>query len=341
MRSPRAISIIALVTLGVTSYHTMTWVERESVLMGTYIRVQLAAPDKTRGMEIIEDVFDAVRHVDALISSWRDDSELGKLNAAPADSAIPISTELYALLDELRVWSRLTHGAFDPTIGALVDAWDMRGAGKVPDEATLNRALTATGFEHYVLDDTRRTVTKSSQLSWIDAGAFGKGAALRAVASTLDANGVERALVDFGGQVLARGGPATNAAWRIGVADPLRRHRPAAYLSLRHQSAATSAQSERFLDVDGMHLGHLLDPTTGSPVDAWGSVTVVAPDPMIADILSTALFVLGPKAALRWARPRPDIGVLIQFSNRDSVALVGQIALQLTSGHRPARIRAP
>jgi thiamine biosynthesis lipoprotein len=106
---------------------------------------------------------------------------------------------------------------------------------------------------------------------------------------------VEQALLDFGGQVLAIGD------WAIPVADPRDRGRPAVTLQLRDASASTSAQSERGIEVDGQWFGHVLDPRSGRPVPPWGSVTVVHDDPLTADVLSTALFVMGPDDGLHWA----------------------------------------
>jgi thiamine biosynthesis lipoprotein len=144
----------------------------------------------------------------------------------------------------------------------------------------------------------------------MDTGGFGKGAALGAARSALLRHGVESSYLNFGGQVLTLG-TDRGADWIVPVAHPSRRDEPVMRIRLRGRSASTSSQSERHLDVDGRRLGHILDPRTGEPVPAWGSVTVVAEDPAFADALSTALLVLGPKAALAWGASREDIGVLV------------------------------
>jgi thiamine biosynthesis lipoprotein len=98
--------------------------------------------------------------------------------------------------------------------------------------------------------------------------------------------------------------------WLIPIAHPTQRARPAAWLRLRKGSVSTSSQSERFVRAGGRRIGHVLDPRTGQPVPAWGSVSVVADDPTVADVASTALLVLGPDSGLQWARIRNDVGVL-------------------------------
>src|SRR5688572_29597641 len=107
-------------------------VERESYLMGTTLRIAVASEDRASGIAAIESAFGAVRRVDDLLSTWRDDSEIARLNRAPANAPVALSAELYALLREAVHWSRETGGAFDPAVGALVDAWDLREAGRIP-----------------------------------------------------------------------------------------------------------------------------------------------------------------------------------------------------------------
>jgi thiamine biosynthesis lipoprotein len=158
--------------------------------------------------------------------------------------------------------------------------------------------------------DSRASVTRRCAGAWIDTGGFGKGTALRAARAALREHHIASAFLNFGGQVLALGADR-GADWVVPVAHPGRRHDEAARLRLRDRSASTSSQSERFVDADGRRLGHVLDPRSGEPVPAWGSVTVVAEDPALADVLSTALLVLGPDAALAWAESRDDVGVLV------------------------------
>ncbi|HXE56926.1 MAG TPA: FAD:protein FMN transferase [Gemmatimonadales bacterium] len=270
--------------------------------MGTTLHVTALAADRGAGVAAIEAAFAAVARLDSLLSTWRDDSEIARLNAAPAGAPVPLSAELFTLLAEALRWCRATGGAFDPAVGPLVDAWDLRGRGRMPSAAELARARAAAGCDAVTLDAATRTGRRRSRLSWLDTGGFGKGAALRSALAALVGRGAEAGLLDFGGQVLVFGHPPAGDGWRIPVAHPA--HRTAAALKLRLPgglSAATSAQSERFVTLADTTLGHILDPRSGRPVAPWGSVTVVAADPAEADALSTALFVLGPEAGPRWA----------------------------------------
>lgn len=249
--------------------------------------------------------------MEALLSTWGPDTELRRLNRAPVGEPHSPSRDVLGLLREADHWSRETGGAFDPRVGALVDAWDLRGSGRIPDRREVRRALAASGPEGIRLDFAARTVTRLDSAAWIDAGGFGKGAALRAASRALEERGIANALLDFGGQVVALGSSgAEEARWPVALAHPRRRSESVGRLTLSGVSAATSGTSERLVSVGDRTLGHLVDPRTGEPAPRWGSVTVVAPDPLVADILSTALFVLGPDEGMKWARRRDDVGVL-------------------------------
>jgi thiamine biosynthesis lipoprotein len=286
-------------------------VERETFLMGTRLRVSVQATDPDAGIAAIEAAFAKIRRLEEALSSWRDDSQLSRLNSAPPGVPRPISADLLTLLHEVQQWASLSGGAFDPAIGPLIDVWDLRGAGRLPSRVELAGALAETGPGAFELDADAGTVTRRRPGSWMTAGGFGKGAALRAAGRVLEEAGVEAAILDFGGQLLAIGSPRRGEGWVVGVAHPSRRGRSAAVLRLQGRSAATSAASERFVEIDGVRYGHILDPRTGWPVRAWGSVTVVAEDPLLADMVSTTLFVLGPDAGMAWAEAlQEDVAVL-------------------------------
>lgn len=280
-------------------------VRRAAWVMGTELRLTLAVPDEGAGQRAAEAVFAAVRQMDDVLSTWRDASELQGVNRAPAGDVVTLSPMLAALLRDVWRWWRETGGTFDPGVGPLVDVWGVRGTLRTPAPDELARAREQSGLEHFDFDPARGTIVRRRTGTWMDSGGFGKGAALRRVEAVLRAAGIRSALVDFGGQGLALGsspeGPPSGG-WTIGVAHPAERLVPVRELVLRDRSVSTSGQSEQ--------PGHILDPRSGSPVPAWGSVTVVAPDPMVADILSTALFVMGPEDGLRWVKDREEVGAL-------------------------------
>ncbi len=268
--------------------------------MGTALRAVVEASGKREGAEAIEAAFGAVREADRLLSTWRSDSDLARLNAAPPGRAVRLPPALGAVLGEVAVWRDALEGAFDPAIGSLIAAWDLRGAGRIPSAPALEAARRQSGPGQFVFRGDS-VGERRHEAAWIDAGGFGKGVALRGAGGALRRRGIRSAFVSFGGQVLALGAPPDAEHWRVPVAHPRRRGEAVTALRVRDRSVATSGQSERFVEVAGARYGHVLDPRSGLPVRPWGSVTVVAADPMAADILSTGLFVLGPEPGLAWA----------------------------------------
>jgi thiamine biosynthesis lipoprotein len=291
--------------------------------MGTTLTASVSSPSRETSLLALDSAFAAVRRVDDILNDWRNDTDLARLNHAEPGRELVVDPALGAFLDEILYWSRETGAAFDPGIGSLVEAWDLRGAGRIPADVVLGQARTHSGLRRFFPDSTARLVRRPDPSSWIDAGGFGKGAALRAARDQLVRLGVAGAILNFGGQVLVLG----DSTLMADVAHPRHRFRPAASLRLHNASASTTSQSEHFVEVDGRRLGHVLDPRTGTPVPAWGSVTVVHSDPMVADILSTALFVMGPGEGLRWLEGR-SIAALFLVSSGDSVEMRFTPAMQ-------------
>lgn len=285
-------------------------VERTSWHMGTRLAIRVAAPTETAGFGAIEAAFQAVDSVERVLSTWQDHTELSRLNRAPVGEWVAVSGGLAQLLATVRHWQATTGGAFDPAVGPLIDAWDLRGKQRdsdgvrSPTDAALETALAASGLHHFEFSRDGSAVRRLVSDAWLDAGAFGKGAALRDAIRALRERGITQGALDFGGQVVVMGTgrpsdpPVGN---RVHVADPRARGTPLLTLAPENASVATSGQSERWVQVDGQPVGHILDPRSGRPAPAWGSVTVIHPDPVVADILATALYVMGPDDGTAWA----------------------------------------
>lgn len=288
-------------------------VEREAWVMGTRLRIVIEGDG---ALDASEAVLREVERLDAMLSTWTAGSGISAVNGATPGASVRVAPELVEVLAEAEWWADRTGRAFDPTVGPLIEAWDLRGRGRLPSKGELQAALGAVGGDAFLLDAHTGRVERRVAGAWLDSGAFGKGAALRAAARLLRARGVARALVDLGGQLwlVAR----ADAPWSLGVAHPSRRQEVVARLRVSDVSVATSGTSERWVDVAGARRGHILDPRTGASVPAWGSVTVVSPDAFEADVLATALYVMGPVEGLEWARSHTAAGVLF-LEERDGL----------------------
>jgi thiamine biosynthesis lipoprotein len=314
----------------------MQVVEREAYLMGTICTIQGEAPDRLQGLAAIEAGFAAIRGSEVLLSTWRDDTPLALLAQAPVGQPVSVPADLASALSAARAIWDLTGGAFDPSIGALVSAWDLRGAGRIPTPEQLATARSRSGMQHVVVDRAAARVTVQVEGLSFDAGGFGKGEGLARAATALTAAGLRNWMIDFGGQVMVDSeGPARD----IPVAHPRHRDRHLATLRLQGATAATSSSSEK--------PGHILDPRNGRPVQLTGSVTVTGQDPLRVDALSTGLFVLGPEKGLALAAGVAGVEVLyLVFRDGRWVAHASPgmrdllVDLQVPLADLPSQIRA-
>lgn len=318
------------------------WIEREAYAMGTLLRIRVEAPDRPAAVRASEAALAAVQETEDLLSTWRPGTALARLNGVRAGLQAPVPRPLLELLEEAFAWSRATGGAFDPAVGALIDAWNLRGEGRVPSATELEDALASTGVGCLALDVPRERLARSCRDAWIDAGAFGKGAALRRARSALLAAGARSARLDFGGQLLLVGSSPGATGWTVRVAHPSRRGHATRRLRVDGGSVATTGQSERGVATPDGRAGHVLDPRTGRPVPAWGSVTVVGEDPLAADVLSTALYVMGPEAGLAWLERRPEIAALFLVEEPGGLSIRATGAMRaLLRDPLPAAERSP
>ena len=265
-------------------------VERRLVVMGTFLKVEVVGADRPAALAASEAAAREVERIERLLSTWTRGGPLDRLNRAPAGEAVAVGGETERLLEDVMAWSQRTAGAFDPTVLPLVRAWGLREEGRIPGPQELAGALAAVGGRNFRLDAAAESATRLASEAGIDEGAWGKGYALDRAAAAAARS--PEAVLDLGGQVLVRGRCA------VVIADPRRRDRAAASVLVENASLSTSGNSERGKTVAGRRIGHLLDPRTGQPALDFGSASVLAPSGLVADILSTAFFVLGPRRGL-------------------------------------------
>lgn len=311
MRTSRIIGLLAVLAVAPAAVAATqgAWIERSRYLMGTLCTARTAGDPLTAGTAL-DAALDRIARLEDVMTTYRAEGGLARLNRALTEvqpgTPVPVQDELWGALRDAIAWAGATDGLFDPTIGRLIEVWDLRGAGRLPDEVEIRRALAATCWQWIRLDPVPGSVAAVHPGVAIDLGGFGKGYALDAAAAVLVENGVTRALINFGGQVLALGAPVGEPGWLVDVADPRDRSRPVVSLRVRDASVATSGNSERFVTIGGRRYGHLLDPRSGRPTPRTGSMTVVAPTATAADVLATALLVGGPGTAGSLLPPGAD-----------------------------------
>jgi len=283
----------------------------EKSIMGTYLRITLHGIEEARAESLAETAFDQIRRVNDLMSIYRSDSEFSVLNRAAGAESVSISAETIYLLSKSKQYHEITAGTFDPSIGPLMELWHLREKGNVPTEQEIDSTLALIGLDGLYIDETRNRayITEGMEL---DSGGIAKGYAVDLALASLRQSGVSGAMVDLGGNIgLVGHGPSENGYWRIGIRNPIAREEMIAVLQLKDVTTATSGQYEQYFIHEGKRYGHLLDPRTGRPADALLSTTIISPEGIAADALSTGVFILGPEEGMALVERLPAVEAVI------------------------------
>ena len=258
----------------------------------------------------------AMELVNTLMSTYRSDSDLSRLNAAEAGRPVRVHEELMSVLLEARRHTSLTDGAFDPTARGLFQLWkSAHNTRELPGDDRVASAKALRGWDKLTLDAGEMTAVKSMADMQIDLGAIAKGHAVDLALSRLRESGMAGALAEVGGEVRVFGTAPDGGAWRLGIRHPWQtdeqgRIVACGALALEDGAVATSGNYERFSVIDGKRYSHIIDPRTGRPVEGVASVTVIAKDCMTADIWATALSVLG-KQGLQIVEDTADLEAMM------------------------------
>ena len=269
--------------------------------MGTVASCKLMLPRGLSSDEAKAIVRGSFAEVNTALSTWSPDSEISRLSRAAADSAINISPLLRTCLLKSQQLHEKSEGAFDPTAEGLMRLWGFYSRqGRLPSPATLDSVLADLG--QWRLEGNPARVIKEKSGTSFDLGGIAKGLAVDLAAARLRKAGLQNGLIDLGGNLYCLGGAPGRADWRVGIRNPRNRDELFATVTVSEASVATSGSYERFVVIDGHRYGHIMNPATGRPAEGLLSATVVAPEGILADGLSTTLFVLGPEKAVEFLR---------------------------------------
>jgi len=280
----------------------------ERMKMGTRFEIQVVTGSPARGRRAIEAAYAEIDRLEALLSEWRETSEISELNRNAGHGPFHVGPELYEVLDRSVGVSRTTEGAFDVTFAACGALWSFRDR-RVPADAEIDSCLGQVGFERVVLDPNFSTVELPGPAMRVGIAGIGKGYGVDRAVEVLVDHGIDRYIVDGGGDVRVAGANV-DRPWRVGIADPRRRGEGYGAVELDRGAIVTSGDYERFFEVDGVRYHHILDPRTGRPASGTAAVTVIATEATEADALATGLFVLGPDRGLALAESLAGVEAL-------------------------------
>jgi thiamine biosynthesis lipoprotein len=305
--------VIALLVMGAGAAYSAAvqaeWLYREEAIMGTRCAVELWATDRAAGNAAIEAVLADMRRVDALMSTYKPDSEISRVNANAAREPVAVTAELFGLLQTAQQYSALSKGAFDITYASVGYLYDYRQHFH-PDEKAIANALPSVDYRQLKLDAASRTVSFGKPGMRIDLGGIAKGYAVDRGIDILKARGFTHAMVNAGGDTRVSG-DRFGKPWVVGIRHPDRKDEIALRIPLTDAAFSTSGDYERYFDEEGVRYHHIIDPKTGHSPHAVRSVTIIASNATRTDGLSKTVFILGPKDGLDFINSLPDADAIV------------------------------
>jgi len=274
-------------------------------LMGTLVTVILHG-DRQDVVAHSAAVFKELNRIEDL-TSFHKTSMLNSINDASGVTPVQVTEELIGIIGIGLALAEKTHGAFDPTIGAVTRLWNFSGASqsRVPEAWEIRDALPLVNRHLVQIDHEARTVFLPRKGMALDLGGMVKAYSLERAGEILSSRAVQSALVDIGGDILALGEKSSGQSWRIGIRDPRSQGSIKGIVSLKDQFVLTSGDYERYLASDGRRYHHILDPQTGYPAEGVQSVTLVATKPLTT--VPAGIFVMGLKKGLDFINAMPDV----------------------------------
>jgi len=278
--------------------------ERDNIVMDTLVHIEVYAPEPHKGKQALDAAFAELVRIGDLSDRFAgknladpEVSDVFRINSNAGVKPVKVSDDTLAMLNKSLHYAGLSNGAFDPTVGPLMELW---GFGQqycqVPGSEELKASLALVGFQRLVIDSKAKTVFLPVKGMKVDLGGIAKGYATDRAVEKLREMGIHSAIINAGGNVYALGSRPNGTPWTIGIRDPRDRTRIIAVIKAKDAAVATSGDYERYFIKDGVRYHHILDPSTGKPARHLMAVTVVAANAAQADVLATALFVLGPQS---------------------------------------------
>ena len=320
---------------GKESISDIKLLKQTRMIMGTFAEVSLYSNDDKTAGKAIEGALDEMERMDRIMSNYKSDSELSKVNKKAAKSPVPCNAELLDVIERSQYYSELSGGAFDITVSPIVALWGFfREKGHVPPDKEIEKVLPAVSYKNIVINksnDTKKPATiflKNTQTQ-IDLGAIGKGYAVDKALEIIKKCGIDNGCINLGGNIYVLGTPPGKNAWKIGVQHPRNRDEILGYLELKNEATATSGDYERFFEFNGKRYSHIINPQTGRPVSGTIATTIVAPTGTEVDALSTSVFVLGHEKGMELIKKIPNADAMIAYEEKD-----GKMAMDMTQGFK-------
>ena len=313
---------LILIALTLLAFPPEVLIERAFLVMGTMLEFRLYCNDKEICDKAILKAYSEVKRLDDIFSNYKTESTLSRVNSFAGDGRISVPQEFIELTRRAIFFSGLTGGAFDITVGKAVEIWrQSEEKSLLPNRVELERAQDCIGFEKIKLYPREKQIELKSPCLSLDFGGIGKGYALDRAVRILRLYGVNRGIVNFGGNIYAMQPPPGAYGWDVGIRHPRDEDEVLTLLKVEDVAVSTSGDYERYFEVNGRRFSHIIDPKDGLPVESVPSVTVIAKDATDADALSTALSVMKRDKAIKFIEGLKDVGVMIVREEKGKLSI--------------------
>lgn len=259
--------------------------------MGTRVSVRLWHTDADKGEAAVRAAMAEIDRIERLMSTYKEDSQISAINREAHLQPVAAGRELFAVIRRAIEMSELTDGRFDITYDSVGQHYDFRD-GKRPDSLTIEAALPNIDYRFVTLNISDETISFAREGVRINLGGIAKGYAVEKAVDVLRDAGIQYASVSAGGDSRLLG-DRRGEPWVVGIQDPRNERGMAVKLPLEDEAVSTSGDYERYFEENGVRYHHIIKPSTGKSADSVQSVTIVGPDAMTTDALSTSVFVMG------------------------------------------------
>ncbi len=290
-------------------------------VMGTFARIVCVAEDLEAAKKCAEAAFKEFELVDNLMSSYKADSQLSRLNSRGYGDGMKVGEELFEVLRRAKEFSELSQGAFDVTVGALIELWRQKDKdNSLPSDEELAEAQSRVGYEKLILDVKTRIVRFEVDGMKLDLGGIAKGYAIDRAVEAMKAAGATGGMADIGGDIRCFGQAGDREHWAIGLqnpkdADEISEARASMALRLTDNAVATSGDYRRYALIDGKKYSHIIDTKKGAGAKGLSSVTIIGESALDADALATAVSVLGAKKGLELIESQQTVEAILITSS--------------------------
>ncbi|MBC6492010.1 FAD:protein FMN transferase [Flavihumibacter stibioxidans] len=282
-------------------------------LMGNRFEISVVAEDADRAEKAIELAVLEIRRIEALLTTFRPDSQVNQINDAAGIRPVKVDQEVVELIIRALKISRLTQGAFDISYGSIDKRlWNFdTSMTALPDPAIARQMVRLINYRNIIPDEKASTVFLKEKGMRIGFGGIGKGYAADRAKMVLQKAGIRSGIVNASGDLSTWGLQPDGKPWTIGIADPDSAGHPFSYMDITDMSVATSGNYEKFVEICGRRYSHTIDPKTGFPVSGIRSVTIISPVAEIADAMATPVMVMGIRVGLDLINQMQQIACII------------------------------